>query len=512
MPQATQPYKRSLSGSVGAGVKSVLGSNGRTYYVLVHKVTSKYHKAGESQPIIVDQIEIGRGSQCQVRFDDSFTTVSRRHAAIVRDGDNWKLVQLSTTNSTYLNGHHVHKEWYLQNGDEIQLSTNGPKLGFIIPEGDKGKVSSIGLTARLNLFRKQALRPYKTALTILGCVLLLALGGLVWSLIRNYQTDKKLVAAVERSDSLRLANDAKIARLNDSIKQMGIKADSLSSQLNKMKTDNEKLKKSIGGLRAQMKRMVGPSSAELKEYAPYVYFVISSSLEITLPDGGGIYNIDCSSSGLSWYGTGFLLDDGTFVTARHVEEHWYFWNDGDGVKDTFFEMNRIVENGGRVVAHFIAASSSGDVFEFTSRQVRCSRAKDSHDTYNSDGGVVRVSLARSDDTDCATVRTSMKGGLKYDVDASRNLKANTNLTIIGFPYGLGVQQFGNISPINAKATVARDGLHKGMIVTTATGSEHGNSGGPVFYMNNSGKLVVIGIVSAGIGNNTGLMVPIAAIR
>ena len=318
MPQATQPYKRSLSGSVGAGVKSVLGSNGRTYYVLVHKVTSKYHKAGESQPIIVDQIEIGRGSQCQVRFDDSFTTVSRRHAAIVRDGDNWKLVQLSTTNSTYLNGHHVHKEWYLQNGDEIQLSTNGPKLGFIIPEGDKGKVSSIGLTARLNLFRKQALRPYKTALTILGCVLLLALGGLVWSLIRNYQTDKKLVAAVERSDSLRLANDAKIARLNDSIKQMGIKADSLSSQLNKMKTDNEKLKKSIGGLRAQMKRMVGPSSAELKEYAPYVYFVISSSLEITLPDGGGIYNIDCSSSGLSWYGTGFLLDDGTFVTARSL--------------------------------------------------------------------------------------------------------------------------------------------------------------------------------------------------
>jgi len=511
MPQSTQPYKRSLSGSVGAGMKSVLGGNGRTYYVLVHKMTSRYHKAGESQPIIVDQIEIGRGSQCQVRFDDSFTTVSRRHAAIVRDGDNWKLVQLSTTNSTYLNGHHVHKEWYLQNGDEIQLSTNGPKLGFIIPEGEKGKVSSIGLTARLNLFRKQALRPYKTALTILGCVLLLALGGLGWSLIRNYQTDKKLVAAVERSDSLRLANESKIDRLNDSIKRMGIRADSLNSQLNKMKTDNENLKKSIGGLRAQMKRMVGPSSAELKEYAPYVFFVISSSLEITRPNGE-IYNIDCSSSGLAWFGTGFLLEDGTFVTARHVVEPWYFWNDGGGVQETFLEMNAIVENGGRVVARFVAASSSGEVFEFTSNQVRCSRAKDQHDSYSTESGTIRVSLARCNDTDIATVRTSMRGGLKYDPEMSRNLKANTNLTIIGFPYGLGVQQFGNISPINAKATVARDGLHNGMIVTTATGSEHGNSGGPVFYMNNSGKLVVIGTVSAGIGNNTGLMVPIAAMR
>ena len=186
MAQATQSYRRSLSGSVGAGMKSVFGGGGRTYYMLVHKVSSKYHKAGESQPIIVDEIEIGRDPRCQVRFDDSFTTVSRRHAAIVRDGEQWKLIQLSTTNSTYLNGHHVHKEWYLQNGDEIQLSTNGPKLGFIIPEGDKGKVSSIGLTARLNLFRKQALRPYKTGLIVLASVLLLAIAGLIW---QQFQMD-----------------------------------------------------------------------------------------------------------------------------------------------------------------------------------------------------------------------------------------------------------------------------------------------------------------------------------
>ncbi|MCR4860724.1 MAG: FHA domain-containing protein, partial [Bacteroidales bacterium] len=142
-------------------MKSIFGGEGRRYYTLVHKVSSQYHKAGESQPIIVDEIELGRDPACQVRFDENFPTVSRRHAAIVKDGDNWKLIQLSQTNTTYLNGHPVQKEWYLQNGDEIQLSTNGPKLGFIIPEGKKGLVSSIGLTARLNLFRQQALRPYK---------------------------------------------------------------------------------------------------------------------------------------------------------------------------------------------------------------------------------------------------------------------------------------------------------------------------------------------------------------
>ena len=160
---ASQTYKRTMSGSVGAGMKSLFGGSGRRFYTLEHKVSSKYHKAGETQQIIIDQIELGRASTCQVRFDESFTTVSRRHAAIVKDGDNWKLVQLSQTNSTYLNGHKVDKEWYLQNGDEIQLSTNGPKLGFIVTQGEKGLVKSIGHRRHYrNLRRSYRLHEPKT--------------------------------------------------------------------------------------------------------------------------------------------------------------------------------------------------------------------------------------------------------------------------------------------------------------------------------------------------------------
>lgn len=110
MAQSTA-YKRTLSGSIGAGIGSIFKAGGKNYYILEHKVSSKYHHAGETQEIIVDQIELGRDPKCQVRFDESFTTVSRRHAAIVRDGDNWKLVQLSQTNKTFLNGHPVTSEW-----------------------------------------------------------------------------------------------------------------------------------------------------------------------------------------------------------------------------------------------------------------------------------------------------------------------------------------------------------------------------------------------------------------
>ena len=510
MAQATQTYRRSLSGSVGAGMKSVFGGEGRTYYMLVHKVSSKYHKAGESQPIIVDEIEIGRDPRCQVRFDDSFTTVSRRHAAIVKDGEQWKLVQLSTTNSTYLNGHHVHKEWYLQNGDEIQLSTNGPKLGFIIPEGEKGRVSSIGLTARLNLFRKQALRPYKTALAVLGGVLLLAIAGLTWTGIRSVQLDRELTNVVHESDSLQKVNENRIAMLTDSIKGLGLRADSLNSQLAKLETDNDKLRKNVGALSNRLRSMVGPTSDELKEYAPFVYFVVSTSMRIVMPDGQ-IYNVDCSGD-VGWMGTGFLLNDGTFVTARHVAEPWYFWADGDGVKDTFLEMNAVANNGGSIVAHFAAVSSSGDVIEFSSDEVVCRRNKDEMSSIETEEGYMTVSIGRTNNNDIAYVKTNRKGGLKFDSEKSRNLNSNTNLTIVGFPYGLGVKAFDRVEPLVSTAKVASNGLHDGMIVTTATGSEHGNSGGPVFITDSSGKLVVVGVVSAGFGKNMGLMVPISAIK
>lgn len=168
-------YRKTVSGTIGTGMSSLLGGTSN-YYILEHKVSSKFHKAGESQEIIVGYAEIGRDKSCAIRFDESFETVSRHHAAIIKDGDNWELVQLSKTNSTLLNGNTIKNEWYLQNGDEIQLSINGPKLGFIIPNASE-KGNSLKLTHRLKLFKEQALRPYRSMLIIIGVILFLIIGG-----------------------------------------------------------------------------------------------------------------------------------------------------------------------------------------------------------------------------------------------------------------------------------------------------------------------------------------------
>ena len=172
---------------------AIFNASGRSYYILEHKTESKYHHAGESQKIIVDQIELGRDSSCQVRFDESFATVSRRHAAIVKEGNDYKLIPLSQTNTTLINGQVVTGEWHLTSGDEIRLSSKGPLLGFIVPQGEQSLVKSIGFTERLNLFRKQALRPYKTALWILAIVLILAVAGLVtWNVLQGQKFEKDL--------------------------------------------------------------------------------------------------------------------------------------------------------------------------------------------------------------------------------------------------------------------------------------------------------------------------------
>ena len=115
------------------GKSTVFGGSLRPHFILEHKVGFKYRRAGEAQRVFNNYVEIGRDPSCEVRYDEQFETVSRRHAAIVKDGNNWKLIRLSQTNPTFVNGEIVHKEWYLQHGDEIQCAVNGPKLEFKMP-------------------------------------------------------------------------------------------------------------------------------------------------------------------------------------------------------------------------------------------------------------------------------------------------------------------------------------------------------------------------------------------
>lgn len=508
---ATETYKRTISGSVGAGMKSLFATGGRRFYTLEHKVSSLYHKAGECQQIIVDQIELGRASTCQVRFDESFTTVSRRHAAIVKDGDNWKLVQLSQTNATYLNGHRVEKEWYLQNGDEIQLSTNGPKLGFIAAQGDKGLVKSIGLTARLNLFSQQALRPYKQALVAMSILFILVVGGLSsWNYILNQDVEsanKQLIALIEMNNGNQQMIDSLIQELNDNQRKMKGYEESMAMLAEQAK---QAMKEAADARRLADSAMIAAPKSEIadgtikEQCFPYTYAIYREH-RVTRFWGEDIEN----NSRLHLTGTGFLLEDGRFITARHVVDPTFFFDDSNSASK---ERNLIVNNGGSCDVTYLAISNTGDKIRFTNKQCKFDCSTDKVITETMDNGFTYI-LKKStlDDTDWAVIQTNKTKGLPFDNELSVNLPITTKLQILGFPHGRGGEDMRAPSPISSHAEVAREGLDvNNTIMAANNNTEPGNSGGPVFVKRNN-KYIVVGILSGSTAEK-GRVVPIKAAK
>lgn len=483
----TKPYRNTLSGSIGAGMGSLFTPGGKKYYILEHKVSSKYHRAGESQEIIVDNIELGRDSHCQVRFDETFKTVSRHHAAIVKDGDMWKLIQISKTNSTFLNGHPIKTEWYLQNGDEIQLSINGPKLGFIVPTGKRSTIGSIGLTRRLSLFRQQALRPYKTAITVLSICLVLAIGGLgTWNYLLKDDLSKQsdLLAKQIKINS---ENQEKVDSLAHELIVNNKKAKDYEKKIAEMEKEVASAKKAIAEAKQATASVGVGGTQELRKCAENTYYC-----EFTLYYGNkGLFKSS---------GTGFLLNDGRFVTCQHVADFLYSLSNNPSALD--FQVNYLMnEKPESFNVYFNAISPSGDriekkyklnrpLFRFGSNSVRCIGTV----TINGKQYPVRIRNSQSK-SDWAVFNYGKNGGLAYDASFSRSMPIKTHLDILGFPMGVGAEDKSNISPIYSESSVAREGLDTdGCILLSNSETDHGNSGGPVFAFNN-GKLVVVGILS-----------------
>ncbi len=65
---------------------------------------------------------LGRSRQCDVVINDP--NVSRRHAEVRREGDDYVLVDLDSTNGLTVNGREV-KRAALADGDQVQLGTTG---------------------------------------------------------------------------------------------------------------------------------------------------------------------------------------------------------------------------------------------------------------------------------------------------------------------------------------------------------------------------------------------------
>lgn len=237
-------YNKTLLGAVGKNATTIFKGNKR-FFELRYLERGGQHRDGERQKILADRVILGRDISCAVRFDESCRTVSRKHAEIIKEGNNWKIMPLSSTNSTFLNGRKISKEWFLQDGDIIQLASDGPKLLFTIPKGDASKVSSIPLAQRMTLLRKQILSPYRKSLIGIAAVALIGfLTAAVWISILNEEVEENKVALAQQKDYV-LLYQYQIDSLKNVIDSHHNKVKKYEAELEDLKKENSRIAKTI---------------------------------------------------------------------------------------------------------------------------------------------------------------------------------------------------------------------------------------------------------------------------
>ena len=92
-------------------------------------------------------IKIGRSSQCDIRYSDKYSNVSREHLILNYLGKSIELLPLhGSNNKTYIDDKEISKSEFLRSNATIRLAYGGPRFKIILTTKE-----SIGLKSILDL-------------------------------------------------------------------------------------------------------------------------------------------------------------------------------------------------------------------------------------------------------------------------------------------------------------------------------------------------------------------------
>jgi len=478
MAKATQALTTGLKFMGGGAVSA---------YTLEYLSDSKRHKLGSYDTIVVPYVELGRSSSCAVQFDEDAGTVSRKHAAIEKRGNDYVIKNISGTNPTLVNGQPVSKEYYLKNGDEIQLSYEGPKMRFNVSDTGTAKM---GMTKRLNLVMQQAVKPYKmAAMGLVAFVVLLTAGGIYGFMQLNLE-NRQLSEQMEFQKKITRAQADSLAELNKKnnmlLSEVKNSKEDIQRQFDrerqKLLKQNQELQKSF----TEFKSKAGSAT----NYAEVIEPLKNKTLALyltgyTVEGPNGPETVELEAQCMC---TGFMLEGGVFATARHCI---------DALMSGSEDLNFLDHSGINVVTHFKAKSYDGSIeFDFTDDQMNSDFSGDQlkQVSYKGRTGAMRIP-DYFHGKDWAYVQTGYNDGMAFDPSLSLTLKAGTQLFVLGYSYGTRFRESGNMEPYFSTAKVTQSGIEQGTVRVTEAGWDGGNSGGPVFALDENGEAVVIGLVT-----------------
>ena len=541
----TIEHRKTITNTIGSGLRS-LSTLSKPKYILEHLTTDNRFTQGEKHNILVDYIEFGRSNRAYLQFGEDQDIVSRNHAAIVKEGEGYVLQQLSEVNQTLLNGRPVNQQWFLQNGDVIQLSTTGPKIKFIVPSGIS-PVSPIWDQARA-LF-KQMIKPYRNGMIGLSMVVMLAIGSFVgWEYLQGQQLEQRLTKLVEadqqivknintfaaKQDSinfkflgslteLKVTLDENITKIDRDMRQL---RSSTSSKVRRVREDIEnRVRENETALRQEMESRIASLPVGDNLYEGIIQlsrdvFFLSIEFGLKNTQTGEKQVIGRGS------GSGFLLSDGQFVTARHNIDFWAY-----GIDIGAIDLNNptvlanLLKNNNlgdprKPYTQIKAISNSGKSFTFTESDFIMNREQD--EIYEGDvqGSSLKIAVEGQSNLDYAVATVNDTGSLDAAYDLADDLPIGQRLIIAGFPRGMGAldaEDFSDFTPIYADEEKSHPGLRSQGIIVCPLTAAAGNSGGPVLIKEN-GEFKVIGILTLGLYDDDGKgvafngIVPISNIR
>jgi pSer/pThr/pTyr-binding forkhead associated (FHA) protein/V8-like Glu-specific endopeptidase len=255
-------------------------------------------------------VALGRHPLSDLRFDaERDLDVSLRHAELRLVHERYVLVDLGSTNGTFVNGEVVNGERILSDGDVIAFGAQGPQAEFRVL-GHQPLVGGLGTTERVAVAVREQTGALKRVVAGLAAVVMLGAVGIGWMTRRNtVETRAQLAALISANDSLSRALEARLGATsiaNASLAAARTESERLSRLLQEQQLRGGDVAAAASAVReartrtASMAAMDYPGIAEANQRA--IVFLV-----VEFPDS------------TTATGTGFnLLPSGLIVTNRHM--------------------------------------------------------------------------------------------------------------------------------------------------------------------------------------------------
>ncbi|MEK0430996.1 MAG: hypothetical protein RL139_800 [Gemmatimonadota bacterium] len=288
--------------------------------MVVEFAFSRGAQAGTTARFERSVITIGRHPTNDLAFDpERDLDASSRHAEVRVEGDQVLLVDIGSTNGTYLNGIKLEGPRALHTGDVVEFGAGGPKATVQIGDATVGRIGSTrnqraAPAKNTELRIAEAVRAQTGSLRkmIVGLAVVLIVGGsiAVSLTLRAAKASRNQVAQLlAANDSLARSLTARLAQTgvaDAALQEARAEMDRLTGELRTRSASGDNVTSLAARIRERQQRTASFArtdySAILAANKPAVVFIA-----VEMPDG-------TTSSG-----TGFnILPTGLVVTNRHV--------------------------------------------------------------------------------------------------------------------------------------------------------------------------------------------------